>query len=88
MIKLRRDLLAVAQTRFRTGIDTADGVAEASAEMEVAVKRDAGVTAQLRLSAEFDGAADGPGTGRRTRTCRRESDEPAGAARLAATSSR
>ena len=47
MTKLRRDTLALAQTRFRTGIDTADGVAEASAEVEAAVKREAGVRAQL-----------------------------------------
>ena len=47
MVKLRRDLLALAQTRFKTGIDTADGVAEASAELEAAVKREAGVRAQL-----------------------------------------
>lgn len=47
MVKLRQDLLALAQTRFRTGIDTADGVTEASAALEAAVKREAGVTAQL-----------------------------------------
>ena len=47
MVKLRKDLLALAQTRFRTGIDTADGVTAASAELEAAVKREAGVTAQL-----------------------------------------
>jgi NodT family efflux transporter outer membrane factor (OMF) lipoprotein len=47
MTKLRRDLLALAQTRFRTGIDTADGVAEASADLEAAVKREAGAIAQL-----------------------------------------
>ena len=47
MVKLRKDLLALAQTRFRTGIDTADGVTEASAALEAAVKREAGVTAQL-----------------------------------------
>ena len=47
MTKLRRDLLALAQTRYKTGIDTADGVAEASADLEAAVKREAGVVAQL-----------------------------------------
>jgi NodT family efflux transporter outer membrane factor (OMF) lipoprotein len=47
MVKLRKDLLALAQTRFRTGIDTADGVTAASAELEAAVKREAGVAAQL-----------------------------------------
>jgi NodT family efflux transporter outer membrane factor (OMF) lipoprotein len=47
MTKLRRDLLALAQTRFKTGIDTADGVAEASADLEAAVKREAGIVAQL-----------------------------------------
>ena len=47
MTKLRRDSLALAQTRFKTGIDTADGVAEASADLEAAVKREAGVVAQL-----------------------------------------
>jgi NodT family efflux transporter outer membrane factor (OMF) lipoprotein len=47
MVKLRKDLLALAQTRFRTGIDTADGVTEASAAVEAAVKREAAVTAQL-----------------------------------------
>ena len=50
MTKLRRDTLALAQTRFRTGIDTADGVAEASAEVEAAVKREAGVRANWTFS--------------------------------------
>jgi len=66
MTKLRRDTLALAQTRFRTGIDTADGVAEASAEVEAAVKREAGVRAQLdfqqNLLARFMG--QGPDAGR------------------------
>ena len=47
MTKLRGDLLALAQTQFKTGIDTADGVAEASGELETAVKREAGIEAQL-----------------------------------------
>jgi NodT family efflux transporter outer membrane factor (OMF) lipoprotein len=66
MVRLRRDLLALAQTRFRTGIDTADGVALASAELEAAVKRDAGVRAQLdfqrNLMARLMG--QGPDAGR------------------------
>ncbi len=66
MVKLRRDLLALAQTRFKTGIDSADGVTQASAELEVAVKREAGVGAQLdfqrNLMARLMG--QGPDAGR------------------------
>jgi NodT family efflux transporter outer membrane factor (OMF) lipoprotein len=66
MTKLRRDLLALAQTRFKTGIDTADGMAEASADLEAAVKREAGVVAQLdfqqNLLARLMG--EGPDAGR------------------------
>ena len=66
MTKLRRDSLALAQTRFKTGIDTADGVAEANADLEAAVKREAGVKAQLdfqqNLLARFMG--QGPDAGR------------------------
>jgi NodT family efflux transporter outer membrane factor (OMF) lipoprotein len=47
MTKLRHELLALAQTQFKTGIDTADGVTLANADLEEAVKREAGVRAQL-----------------------------------------
>jgi len=47
MAKLRRNLLALAQTRFKAGIDIADGIALANADLEEAVKREAGVRAQL-----------------------------------------
>ena len=53
MTKLRRDLLALAQTRFKTGIDTADGVAEASADLEAAVKREAGVIGATATSSRI-----------------------------------
>jgi hypothetical protein len=66
MTKLCHDLLALAHTRFKTGIDATDGVAEASADLEAAVKREAGVVAQLdfqrNLLARLMG--EGPDAGR------------------------
>ncbi|MGH6850322.1 MAG: efflux transporter outer membrane subunit [Methylocella sp.] len=42
LVALRRGLLAMAETRFRTGLDTDDAVQQASAELEVAIARESG----------------------------------------------
>jgi len=49
MVKLRRELLQVTQTRFATGLDTSDAVKQASIELENANKREAGTRALLVL---------------------------------------
>ncbi len=60
MVKLRRDLLALAQTRFRTGIDSADGVTQASAELFGfrLVKQDASAN-EKRSSAACNAGGEG-----------------------------
>ncbi len=42
MVVLRRELLRLAETRFRTGLDTDDAAKQAAVELEVANKRAAG----------------------------------------------
>ena len=42
MVALRRELLRLAETRFRTGLDTDDAAKQAAVELEVANKRAAG----------------------------------------------
>lgn len=42
MVELRRELLLLAQTRYRTGLDTNDVVKEANVALETAEKREAG----------------------------------------------
>ncbi len=49
MVKLRRELLHLAETRYRLGLDTADPVKEATIALETANKREAGTRDQLDL---------------------------------------
>ncbi len=62
MVALRRELLLLAQTRFRTGLDTGDVEKQATAELETANKREAGarelLVFQQNLLARLMG--DGP----------------------------
>ena len=48
-VALRRELLQLAQTRFRTGLDTDDVVKQANIDLETANKREAGTRALLVL---------------------------------------
>jgi NodT family efflux transporter outer membrane factor (OMF) lipoprotein len=49
LVKMRRELRALAETRYRTGLDTLDGVQIARTNEEVAVRREATVTAAITL---------------------------------------
>jgi NodT family efflux transporter outer membrane factor (OMF) lipoprotein len=49
MVELWRELLQLAETRFRTGLDTDDAVKQANIELEIANKREAGTRAFLVL---------------------------------------
>lgn len=49
LVRLRRELLALAETRYQTGLDTMDGVQAARANQESAVRREASVRAALTL---------------------------------------
>lgn len=53
MTKLRRELARLAQDRFRTGIDTQDAIALASAEVETAAKREAAAQGLLALQRDL-----------------------------------
>jgi NodT family efflux transporter outer membrane factor (OMF) lipoprotein len=53
MTKLRRDMLGLAQTRFRTGLDAQDGAAQAAGEVEMAAKREAGAAGLLALQQDL-----------------------------------
>lgn len=66
LIGLRREMLALAQTRYRTGIDTEDGVTQAAAELETAIKREAGVKGLLALQQDLAARlmGEGPDAGR------------------------
>ena len=47
MVELRRDLLNLAKIRFRSGLDDANSIMRATAELETAKKREAGTREQL-----------------------------------------
>lgn len=47
MVDLRRDLLNLAKIRFRSGLDDANSIKRATAELEAANKREAGTREQL-----------------------------------------
>ncbi|WNM58453.1 efflux transporter outer membrane subunit [Candidatus Nitrospira allomarina] len=47
MVELRRDLLNLANIRFRSGLDDANSIMRATAELEAANKREAGTREQL-----------------------------------------
>jgi len=49
LTRMRRDLVSLAETRYRTGLDSLDGVQVARAEFENAVRREAAVQALLTL---------------------------------------
>ncbi len=49
LTRTRRDLVSLAETRFRTGLDSLDGVQLARAEFENAVRREAAAQALLSL---------------------------------------
>lgn len=49
LTRLRRELRTLAETRYRTGLDTLDGVAAAQANEETAIRREATTNAALAL---------------------------------------
>jgi len=49
LIKLRRELLSLAETRYQTGLETADVVQTARADYEASVRREATVRAALEI---------------------------------------
>ncbi len=49
LTQMRRDLVSLAETRYRTGLDSLDGVQTARAEFEIAVRREAAAEALLTL---------------------------------------
>lgn len=53
MVKLRRVLLNLAETRFRSGVDTADEVKQAAIDLEVANKRVASTEALMVLQEDL-----------------------------------
>jgi len=53
MTKLRRELVGIAQNRFRTGVDTQDAIPQAAAEVEAAVKREAAAGALLAFQQDL-----------------------------------
>ncbi len=61
MTKVRRDLISVAETRFRTGIDVEDATAAARIDLEIALKREAGVEALLALQQDLLARLGGQG---------------------------
>lgn len=61
MTKLRRELVAIAQNRFRTGVDTQDAIAQATAEVEAAIKREAGASALLAFQQDLLARLTGEG---------------------------
>jgi len=61
MTKVRRQLVSVAETRFRTGIDIEDATASARMDVEAALKREAGVEALLALQQDLLARLSGQG---------------------------
>lgn len=53
MTGLRREGARLAESRFRAGLDTQDAVATANADVEAALKREAGVAAVLALQKDL-----------------------------------
>jgi NodT family efflux transporter outer membrane factor (OMF) lipoprotein len=49
LVSLRRELLNLAETRFQTGLDTADGIQIARSDFEGAIRREATVRAALTI---------------------------------------
>jgi NodT family efflux transporter outer membrane factor (OMF) lipoprotein len=66
MTKVRRESLSIAETRFRTGLDTEDAVPAARVELEAANKREAGAAALLALQQDLLArlSGEGPDAGR------------------------
>jgi NodT family efflux transporter outer membrane factor (OMF) lipoprotein len=61
MVRLRREALTIAETRFRTGLDIEDGTASARVDLENALKREAGVAALLALQQDLVARLSGQG---------------------------
>ncbi len=53
MVKLRRELIRLAETRFHTGLDTDDAVKQATVDLETANKREAGTRALMILQQDL-----------------------------------
>jgi len=81
MVKLRKRPARARANAFRTGIDTADGVTAASAELEAAVKTRSRRRGATRLPAEFARAPDGQGPDA-GRACRAKAMSPPAAPAL------
>jgi outer membrane protein TolC len=61
MTKVRRQLVTLAETRFRTGIDIEDATASARMDVEAALKREANVEALLALQQDLLARLSGQG---------------------------
>jgi NodT family efflux transporter outer membrane factor (OMF) lipoprotein len=61
MTKLRREALAIAETRFRTGLDVEDATASARIDLETAIKREAGAATLLALQQDLVARLSGQG---------------------------
>ncbi len=61
MTKVRRDLVTVAETRFRTGLDVEDATASARMDVEAALKREANIEALLALQQDLLARLTGQG---------------------------
>ncbi len=53
MTHMRREIVALSQTRYQTGVDTQDGVALGQADLAVAEKREAAIGATLALQKDL-----------------------------------
>lgn len=49
LVSLRKELLTLAETRFETGLDTADGIQMARSDYESSIRREATVRAALTI---------------------------------------
>ncbi len=61
MVRLRREALSIAETRFKTGLDIEDASAAARIELENAIKREAGAAALLALQQDLAARLSGQG---------------------------
>lgn len=61
MVELRRELLHLAETRFRSGLDTDDVVKQAAVDLETANKHEAGTRAVLVLQQDLLAQLTGQG---------------------------
>ena len=86
LVKMRRELRALAETRYQTGLDTLDGVQIARTNEEVAVRREATVKAAITLQRDALARLMGEGPDAGLTASQRARQHRAGAARIAESS--